>query len=174
MNNYISQFVSESTVFSIYHTKLFILGSSELSKIISEDYLQDFRRKIRHPTMIESDNFEPTISLPDYVDPTKLIENIRISCGKALLFINVWMQENNCVLLDDSFETNKDYFSKTLVHILSSETNHEVVELAFDLKKSLEEIYPYLGHYRGNFCDNICSVGDAVTATVFLAFVSSV
>lgn len=172
--NYISQFVSDNTVCSIYHSKIFFLGAPELTNLVSANYSQCLRSRIKYQGMIEDTHADSSFSVPFYVDSNRLIESIRSICGKALIFINVWMSETEYPLLNVECETYKDFFSKSLSYILSIETNEEIISTVVDLKKSLEEIYEYLGYYQGDFSGNICSAQEAVTSILFLVFMTSI
>jgi hypothetical protein len=174
MSNYISQIITENTVCSIYRTKVFFLASTELNTFLSLNYSEYLRCKIRYPNMIDATSSESSFILPNYVDANRLIESIRSICGKATILINVWMKEMNCSLLDGTFETYKDFFSQSLTHMLSVEKDLDVIDLIFDLKKSLEEIYPYLGYYDTNFSTSICTTEEAIAAGLFLIFMNGV
>jgi hypothetical protein len=112
--------------------------------------------------------------LPSFISADKLIEELRGTLAKTLIFIHTWADENQSNefkdILNAKYDTYIDFFTHVLSFIMLKETNLQITEIAHDLQHSLKPLYQYLGSYHGNLRYTVYNIQDFISVLLIIIY----
>lgn len=173
INNYISRHHTIYGVYHTYHSNIVLFGAHELSELIFPGLFHELKTHCKYPEMFTGTVSAPSCyQLPDYISPTKLIQQLRTDLADALLFIHTWCQEhhNETVkqLLETNYDTYDQFFGTILMFIINSESTESIRDIAVDIKSSLRKLAFYLGPYHGNLQHCVANTQHVFQSMIFL------
>jgi hypothetical protein len=151
MDNYITQNITQDAVYVQYRDNGLFFGSTLLVLIVDKNYFYTLKRRTNNDVVFGDEECDGEL-LDITSDPFELIDEIRITLAKCLIFIHTWIDEHRDAnsLLERDHDTYGEFFVQVLTTIIDKETIPEVNRLANRLKTSIVKISPFLGSYKSN------------------------
>lgn len=173
INNYIFRCNTSYGVYHIYHSNIILFGSNELVQLIFPGLYHELKIHCKYPEMFNGTKSAPSCyQLPNYIYPTKLVEQLRTDLADGLLFIHTWCEEHSNEttkeLLETKYDTYEHFFETILMFIIRTELDESVREIAIDIKTSIRKISSYLGPYHGNLLHSVINTKQFIEAIIVL------
>lgn len=179
-SNYISCVTTESILWYIYHDRSILFGPADLSKMLHLGLCSELKKRISYPNMIisttELQDDLLQYPLSDNIDADDLIEKLRDTLAKALLFIYVWFKNHPSYpesYSDVDFVNYKDFFTHVFNFILEMEEDESTRALASKLWRSVQSIEQYLGPYQGSLKRCFFQTEELVDAMSLFVYVTT-
>lgn len=173
ISNYISRCHTSYGVYHTYHSNVILFGSKELFQLIFPGLFHELKIHCKYPEMFNGTISAPSrYELPNYISPTKLVEQLRTDLADGMLFIHTWVEEHSNEttkqLLETNYDTYERFFETMLTFIIRTELDESVREIAIDIKTSIRKISSYLGPYHGNLRHSVINTKQFIEAIIVL------
>ena len=181
--HYISRYASIHGMHSMYHNNVILFGATELSQVIFPGLFHELKTRSKYPEMFANTISSPSrYTLPSYISPDKLTEELRTVLSSAFIFIHTWIHENmnetnskmQAEIYDNEYIIYEEFFETIFPMIIANESDAIIRDTAIDLHASLQRLYPYLGSYHGNLANCVFAARDLLLAFVYLYYMSLV